>query len=203
MIDCIVDNNNQLRFKYKIQKKKINWTNYKKTFFYIIKQHFIVNIPMGILISLLWEWKGIDNSSYGYLSWIQMFKIITSYIFADIIFYAGHRILHHGKFYEVIHKQHHLWSVPSAISTTYAHPIEHIVCNIISVYIPIIVTGLHWKLSLLWIILAVISVTISHSGYDIIGAHKHDLHHSKLNVNYGPRAERTLLLRLQSSQISY
>jgi sterol desaturase/sphingolipid hydroxylase (fatty acid hydroxylase superfamily) len=186
IVDCIVDNNDNLRLKYKIQKKKINWIKYKETFYYIFKQHFIINIPMGILISLLWKWKGIDNSPYGYLSLNQIYKIIISYILADVIFYTGHIIIHQNKFYEIIHKQHHSWYDPSAISTTYAHPIEHILCNIVSVYIPIIITGLHWKLSLLWICLAIISVIISHCGYDIIGARKHDLHHSKIHVNYGP-----------------
>ena len=186
ILDYFIDNNNQLRLKYKIQKKKIDWIKYKKTSYFIIKQVITVNIPIGILIALLWEWRGIDNIIYGYLYPIQIIKLIGAILLSDIIFFTGHYIFHIPFFYKRIHKQHHLWSDPAAISTTYAHPIEHIICNIGSVYLPVIIVGLHWKLSLLWIFFGIISVVISHSGYCNIGAERHDLHHLKLNVNYGP-----------------
>ena len=45
-----------------------------------------------------------------------------------------HRVLHHPLLYKHIHKKHHEWSTPIGLVADYAHPVEHVISNIIPMY---------------------------------------------------------------------
>merc|ERR1712110_1389135 len=50
---------------------------------------------------------------------------------AEAVFYYLHRAFHLNKhLYARIHKIHHSWPAPVALVATYAHPVEHIFCNL-------------------------------------------------------------------------
>jgi len=118
---------------------------------------------------------------------------IFSYCFfvicREISYYYSHRLfLHHPSIYKHIHKKHHSWTSPIALSATYAHPVEHFVSNVLPVMIGPMILKSH--ILLRWIYIAVVrceNVT-NHSGYHLPWLKSpefHDFHHLKTNYNFG------------------
>ncbi|KAH8272787.1 fatty acid hydroxylase domain-containing protein 2 [Drosophila bipectinata] len=115
--------------------------------------------------------------------------LVVFVILEEIMFYYAHRLLHHKSIYKYVHKKHHEWTSPIAAITLYAHPVEHIVANLMPVALSIAFLGTH--VALAWVIfaLAIVNSMSDHTGYSFPwsgGSVKfHDYHHAKFNYNYG------------------
>jgi sterol desaturase/sphingolipid hydroxylase (fatty acid hydroxylase superfamily) len=140
---------------------------------------------------------------------IFIIKSFASEILFDLFHYLGHRLLHSNKFvYKNIHKTHHKFSNPSARTSLYMSPID----VMLSYSLPLILTFsiLPMKYSEFEFFMFTTYLT-----YQEIGGHlgkkmrptssfaqfiwiprmlnielyteDHDLHHRKLNCNYGKR----------------
>ncbi len=117
----------------------------------------------------------------------------------DIIFYHGHRMLHHRQLYKHIHKKHHEWQAPIAAAAIYAHPLEHsvtgnqLILNPDSFYRSVF-TGIVWAsagllitkpplaVMWLWYMWLGFQVQNDHSGYHfplMFSPEFHDYHHLK------------------------
>jgi sterol desaturase/sphingolipid hydroxylase (fatty acid hydroxylase superfamily) len=110
-------------------------------------------------------------------------------VFEEIGFYYSHRLAHENKFlYKNVHKRHHEWTAPIAITAVYAHPVEHIMSNLTPIALGPLVSGCHAWLIFVWVGVAIATTLTSHSGYHfpLLGSpQQHDLHHKLFSVNYG------------------
>ncbi|KAK8215255.1 hypothetical protein M8818_002267 [Zalaria obscura] len=106
---------------------------------------------------------------------------------AEIIFYYGHRLLHHPRFYSRIHKKHHQFTAPIAPTAQYSHPLEHILSNVIPLALPPQILQCHIITFWLFLGCALFETVTVHSGFDFFSGcvRMHDLHHEKFSINYG------------------
>jgi methylsterol monooxygenase/4-alpha-methyl-delta7-sterol-4alpha-methyl oxidase len=124
-------------------------------------------------------------------------QITFCMICEDICFHFAHRFLHMKFIYPYIHKIHHQYVNQICIASEYAHPIEHILANLIPVYAGSIILGnkVH-ALSLgLWTFIRISESHDTHSGYEFswspfrllpfsTSSTYHDYHHSRNIGNY-------------------
>jgi len=112
--------------------------------------------------------------------------IILCALTREILFYYSHRLLHQPYFYAPIHKFHHRFTAPVSLAAQYAHPIEHLVSNIIPVSLPPKLFKVHILTWWAFLAIELIETTTVHSGFDFFGwAVMHDLHHQTFRVNFG------------------
>jgi len=113
--------------------------------------------------------------------------IILCILLREIMFYYSHRILHIPQLYPYIHKLHHKFTAPIALSAQYAHPIEHFTANILPLVVPPKLLRMHVTAWWLFLAFELVETTSVHSGYDFwFGwARMHDLHHETFRVNFG------------------
>lgn len=76
-----------------------------------------------------------------------------------------------------------------AFAAQYAHPIEHILANMLPIFLPSALWNAHLLTFSVWFAYSLIETAATHSGYDFfrfpLTADMHDLHHEKFNVNFG------------------
>lgn len=120
------------------------------------------------------------------------FRDMTVYILVEeVMFYFSHRALHFPAFYGPIHKFHHTFTAPFGIAAIYAHPIEHMLSNVVPVSVGSLLMRSHPVLPMIWGVLALFNTMTVHSGYDFSmflifpAPYFHDWHHEKFNENFG------------------
>jgi sterol desaturase/sphingolipid hydroxylase (fatty acid hydroxylase superfamily) len=140
-----------------------------------------------VLSSPICIWRGIDMTNELPSIMHMIVNGSVTYFMLSCLFYYIHRFLHLPYFYKKFHKMHHEWQAPIACSAIYGHPVEHILNNVLPIFIPSIILGLHpYELYVLITIATVHSVNV-HSGYNfyICQAREHDDHHKYFICNYG------------------
>lgn len=139
-----------------------------------------------LCVSLPFTWIGYQLY-WKYNLTHQPYSIVWAWIWTfmleDILFYTFHRLLHSRPFYR-FHKLHHSWTAPIPFEAMYAHPLDHLLVNVVPVFTAPMISGLPWSHMTLWGVMAAISGAVSHSGIKVF-AQTHDLHHEKQRVNYG------------------
>lgn len=175
--------------KYKIQNhsQQINTTIINK----LIKQVLVnqlISVFIALLFLKLYIMRGFETSQETIPSIMEsVFHFSVFLLIEEIGFYYLHRLAHYGLFYKNIHKQHHEWITPIAITAIYCHPLEHIFINLIPLFIGPLIMKSHLVLIWIWVFIATINTVYSHSGYSFKYMYNkaHDYHHLYFRECFG------------------
>ncbi len=113
----------------------------------------------------------------------DLLYFIPHIIISDSVFYWTHRLFHTKLLYP-LHKQHHEWHQPVSVSFLDSHPLEHLLVNVPTVIIPLIILPVSDFQQALWIISATINSVTGHM-YSLDSKQPHVLHHKYFKYNYG------------------
>lgn len=106
-------------------------------------------------------------------------------------------VFHHRWFYKRFHKQHHAFKISIALNTEYAHPIEHLVSNVLTTFGGPLILGSHVLVFWSYLVFRLWETFDAHSGYTLpvlspfsvvpwwTGPRMHDFHHSHNIGAYG------------------
>lgn len=149
----------------------------------ILFNQAFVGIPLAYVSYYLKKRNGFPEDFRAVPSFERVLLDLAVCILVDEIgFYYSHRLFHNKFFYKHVHKKHHLWQSPIAITATYCHPLEHMLSNILPVAGGSVIMQSHTSITWLWLMLATLTTLNNHSGYHLPFSHSsefHDFHHLK------------------------
>ncbi|KAI9342821.1 hypothetical protein BDR26DRAFT_801674 [Obelidium mucronatum] len=178
---------------YKIQTKKHPPTlaSYSKATQLVLFNFIAINLPLSYANYLhLNQEDKLATQVLGPLpSPLTIVRdLAASALLFEFSFYWFHRLFHYPPLYKLIHKKHHEYTAPMGISAIYAHPIDHLLTNMVSMVLGPLFCKMHVFTLCLWSTIAVITTVCTHSGYVLPGspnAASHDYHHYAFNSNFG------------------
>ncbi len=181
--------------KFLINEKKefLNKKDIKKCLNYTIDGYKKIILPIfliGIITCNTLYIRPFQCDYKNYNIYISLFRLITYVIFADLLFYIIHRIMHIPYFYKLYHKKHHEYKITFALVKHYVS-FEELTVFMTPIVLPAILLNVHiyelYFVSFLFNFYA----GYTHSGYNFpllkkIGfdSKHHDNHHVYFNYNY-------------------
>lgn len=119
-------------------------------------------------------------------------KICGTWMVADTWFYWTHRKMHSPRLYRWVHKVHHEFIDVHAWAFAYAHWIEALVVNDVSIMMPPLLMQLPREVTILWMVIAATNAVFSHCGFALSPAwpesfsgDPHDSHHKFRDCDFG------------------
>jgi len=177
--------------RYKIQDAKevpLNRTSFMRCLRLVLFNTMVVGAPVTYGFHKIMQYRGCDfGPVLPSFHWVVI-ELAVFILMEEFGFYYSHRLMHHPRLYKHIHKKHHEWTASIGIVGVYAHPLEHVISNLLPPVLGPILMGSHVTTAWLWFSMALISTSISHSGYHfpfLPSPEAHDFHHLKFTNNFG------------------
>ncbi|KAK7863568.1 hypothetical protein R5R35_014066 [Gryllus longicercus] len=177
--------------RYKIQpgtNEPVETKKLLKVIMWVLVNQLVVGLPASSLSYKLMQWRGFPPlRELPTFHWV-LAEMAVLILMEEIGFYYSHRLLHSRYLYRFIHKRHHEWTAPIAVTAIYCHPIEHIFSNLLPPLLGVLLMGSHVATAYLWFSLAILSTLNAHSGYHLPffpSPEAHDFHHLKFNQCFG------------------
>ncbi|KAL7028095.1 hypothetical protein ACKWTF_005719 [Chironomus riparius] len=155
----------------------------------VLFNQIFISIPLSYLGYYIKKSRGIQESIFDVPDFGRViYDLIICIMVDEIGFYYTHRLVHQKHLYKWIHKKHHEWSAPISITAIYAHPLEHILSNVLPVGLGPVFANSHLSVAWIWYTLAQLTTLNNHSGFHFPFFHSsefHDFHHMKFMECYG------------------
>jgi methylsterol monooxygenase len=179
--------------KYKVQEGKnepVDLPMVWKTAKVVLRNQIFISVPLLYFSYLYRQHKGGFTTSLRDVP--SFYRVVidigVSVVIEEIGFFYAHWLVHQKPFYKHIHKQHHEWQAPIAIAALYAHPVEHILANMIPVVLGPTIMQSH--LSTMWVYYTILTISVlaNHTGYHLPflpSPEFHDYHHARFHECFG------------------
>ena len=125
-------------YKFKIQPaKQVTTEEVWQCLRTVLVNQYLVSTPLDLSLALLAAKLG-HPPALTVSPFLPSIKEIArdftiSIITREILFYYIHRLGHVPALYKRVHKKHHKFTAPIAPSAEYAHPIEHLLANVLPI----------------------------------------------------------------------
>uniref|UniRef100_A0A672U5M9 Fatty acid hydroxylase domain containing 2 n=1 Tax=Strigops habroptila TaxID=2489341 RepID=A0A672U5M9_STRHB len=172
--------------RYRIQLGKNDPVDPKKlrqAIYTALCNQFFISLPMLLPMFYIMKWWA--NTFSKELPTFRWFLV-------EMSIFTIHRnrtlLVHLPLLYKHVHKKHHEWTAPIGVVSVYAHPVEHILSNMLPAMTGPMLMGSHIVSIAVWFSLALVTTSISHCGYHLPflpSPEFHDFHHLKFNQCYG------------------
>lgn len=176
-------------FKYKTQPfVRVDLRQYTNIALISLRNQLFVAAPLLLATMYIGPLKPVSSSALpGKLETVA--TIIFDVICTEIGFYYVHRSFHSKRLYPMFHKQHHEFTAPVGLASTYCTVTEHIFSNLLPNALGTMLVRHHWSQAVFTFLFLEFGTICSHSGYNIPWLHsnlQHDFHHFAFDENFGP-----------------
>jgi len=165
--------------KYPWHFQPIKWQELHKDLLSVAVNQLLVTLPLSLGMSY-WISFSLEPTPW---EWC-VFYVGCFLAVEEVLFYYSHRLLHHPLLYRWVHWWHHRWTEPIALITISAHPVEHILSNLLPLIAGPLLLRAPLDITQFWVGIATLNAVISHSGYQWSRG-SHDLHHLYRQCNFG------------------
>jgi len=178
-----------IRYRIQVDKNSpVDPAKLRRAVLQVVFNQVFISGPMVVGVYYLMSLRGEPCAAELPTFHRALFELAICTFVEEIFFYYSHRLFHHPALYKHIHKQHHEWTAPIGVVSIYAHPLEHVMSNMLPAVLGPIFMGSHLSTTTLWYCIAFLSTNISHCGYHLPllpSPEFHDFHHLKFNQNFG------------------
>lgn len=175
-------------YKIQAQTSQVNSPSLRRLLKQVLVNQIVTAALTLVLILVKYEVLGVQNNTIPTLSRLVV-EFTVFLIVEEVLFYYSHRLLHHPSLYKHIHKRHHEWQTPIALTAFYCHPLEHALSNYLPVILGPLLMNSHSLVAYLWTAVVITSTLSDHSGYYfpwmISSPMFHDFHHLQFTSNFG------------------
>ncbi|KAF9889381.1 hypothetical protein FE257_007491 [Aspergillus nanangensis] len=176
-------------FKYKTQPFiRLDGRAYLRIVLISLRNQVLVALPMIVLNTAVAPLKPVRPEALP--TAIQtVATVLFDVLCTELGFYYIHRLFHSKLLYPRFHKQHHEYTAPVGLASTYCTMTEHVFSNLLPNSIGITLVPHHWSQSVFTFVLLEFGTICAHSGYNIPWLPsnlQHDFHHFAFDENFGP-----------------
>ena len=174
--------------RHRIQATNRRCPSLSKTVRVVLRNQFVILPVLLVALGEILTLRGwTANPQLPSLSRL-VFELAVQTVFALAVFYSTHRFLHRKWWLRHVHRVHHEFRTTTALASEYAHPVEFVIGNFMTLATGALVIAPHLASIYLFALMATLTFVIHHSGYALPWAPwsvPHDWHHYRFREMFG------------------